>query len=126
MACSRVTFTFIFTLVCVNRDLIWVTRKLGVKNRKPYRTVQYTGSAACVRDVTCYLLTIRQECHSSEQYEALWKMPFEPHFQMDIDVFQRDFAEKGGYVTGHKLTIEYVLRTQKTSLVCSWQRASCY
>ena len=33
---------------------------------------------------------------------------FERHFQMDIDVFQRDFADKDGYVSGYKLTIEDV------------------
>jgi hypothetical protein len=72
VACSRVTFTF--TLVCAHRDLFWLTRKFGVKTRKPCRTVQYIGSAACGTDVPCCLLKIRLQCHSAAQYEALWKM----------------------------------------------------
>jgi hypothetical protein len=35
---------------------------------------------------------------------------FETHFQMNIDVFQGDFADKDGYVPGYKLTGEGVLR----------------
>ena len=47
---------------------------------------------------------------------------FESYFQMDIDLFQGDFADQDGYVPGYKLAVESV-RTEKTLFGCSWQRA---
>jgi hypothetical protein len=107
MACSRVIFTFTFTLACAHKDLFCVTRKFGVKNRNRRITVQYSLLYRCDLLSTDHKTTVSLFCTTQSFVQnAKNVFTFEPHFQMDIDVFERDFADKDGYI--HKLTIEDV------------------
>ena len=111
------------TLVVAHTDLFWLTLKFDVKTRKRFETLQYIGSAACAElfRYRCELLSIDEKTGLSffsttksilEDVEDVFN--FQPHFQMDIDVFKRDFAEKNGHVPGYKLTIENVVTNEQT------------
>ncbi|GFG38405.1 hypothetical protein Cfor_06922 [Coptotermes formosanus] len=105
------------TLVCAHGDLFWLTLKFDVKARKRFETVQYIGSAVSARRFRyrCDLLSTDEKTGisffsavTSTLEDAENVFTFEPHFQMDIDVFNRDFADKDGHVPGYKLTIDEV------------------
>jgi len=106
VACSRVNFTFTFTMVCVHR-LIWLRRKFGVKNRERCINVRYSGTAACGTNVICCLMTVRLEVSVFSTTRSFVEdakfFTFERHFQMDVDVDSERFRRQRRICTGQQV-----------------------
>jgi hypothetical protein len=109
--CMRVT------LISAHSELFWLTLKFDVKKNKRFEAVHFIGSAARAKEFrykcdlssgngetgTSFFSTTKSILHETGDVFAA-----SPHFQMDIDVFEKLFVEKDGHIPGYKLTIEKV------------------
>jgi hypothetical protein len=106
-------------LICAESELFWLTIKVDVMKNKRYEAIHFIGSEARAKEFrySCDYLSVDGKTGSSffsttrsisQETDNVFSSS--PHFQMDLDMFQKLFVEKDGRVLGYKLTIEEVLQ----------------